>query len=808
MKKNLFLNADKYWRQHMRDKVVVEGFELKVGTRLRASVSTKGALKKFYMCVISLDPAVIAYWIEGEYAIYLEPVDFSKLFKSRDLDKRTMKSANIHPQNFRFFSAKTLNAAEVRTLLWNLPRLTQADVVPGPNALVLKSPKLIYDFAQYVTAEKEDIFTWMLTLAVEANNTYHQVKNNPILPDNDFDALKEFLLALNPKKAAVLKQVGADISDTDARGKVTLPFPMGSQEKIKPGGDLLKFIAKSKDTEYIASDKLDGISLQFGYTDGPVTFASTRGKGLIGKNILRHTKHLGIPQKLKGKYAKGKYNIRCEGILTQEDFKTLQDTIYKDPKTKEKYNDARTMVGGVLNRTVSNPIVFSKVKIISYSIMNLDTTVDKKTQLEMLADMGFDVVHYRVIPAAKVSDELMTKFVNSRKAIGGHELDGAVLEANSAKVRTKMGLETNSLNPAYSRAFKTGETETAEMEVKEVECNVSKQSILVPKILFKVPTQLGGVMVKQTAAFNYAFIRDNKIGPGTIILMTRSGDVIPHVVRVVKSTKAQMPDPSVFGSYDWDDTEVNLILSEKGVHKDARLKTIIDFFVSIGAENFKMGTADKFYNAGYDTIDKIIQMKVKEILAIDGIQTTTANKLYGNIHQALGAIELPTLAAATPFFGRGFGQTRMEKIYEVYGEKMFSWEGKSVGEVSAEIAKIPGFKDTTAKLFAKGINSFKSFLKRNKDVIAIKEKEKKKVKKGAPLSGMSFLWSKVRQPEIAKLIEENGGIVFNSYKSGLNYLVAPEGEISGKIKKAKDSGVKILTPESIVSFLKNKGITI
>jgi NAD-dependent DNA ligase len=805
IKRGIFLNADKYFRETQKDKIVVDGFELKVGCRLKAAVTNDGKNRKFYMTVISLDPAIIAYWVEGEYAVYIEPVDFNKLFKKRDINKRTTKDQALHPSNFRVFSTKALNAGAVRELLWHLPRLQPSQVTPTPNSLVLKTPQLIHDFAKYVTADKEDILTWMLNLAIKANNTYHQVKNNPILSDDAYDDLKEFLLQVAPKQAAVLKDVGAPVAGPK-REKIELTHPMGSQEKIKPGGDLLKFVAKSKDVSYVASDKLDGISLQFGYNDGQLVFAATRGKGLVGQNVLRHAKHLKIPQTLKGKYAKGKYSVRCEGILTQEDFKILQDTVYKDPTTKEKYNDGRTMVGGCLNRTVSCVPLFNKLRIISYCIMNLDQSVDKEKQLQMLKEMGFQVVHYQVIPAAKVSDKLMVDFITSRKDQGGHELDGAVLEANSAKVRTRMGLETNSLNPAYSRAFKTGDTETAEMEVKEVECNVSKQSLLIPKIIFKTPTRLGGVMVKQTAAFNYAYIRDNKIGPGAIILMTRAGDVIPYAKKIVKGTTAQFPDPKIFGNFDWDDTEVNLVLTEKGVHADARMKTIIDFFVSIGAENFKAGTAEKFYNAGYDTIDKIIEMKVKDILAIEGIQSTTANKLYGNIHSALGAITLPVLAGATPFFGRGFGETRMNKIYEKYGEEMFSrWSGMSVAEVTEEISTIPGFKDTTARLFAKGINSFKAFLKRNKDYIAFKEKEVIKLK-GSSLKGMSFLWSKCRNHSWENPIEQNGGEILQSFKKGTTYLICPPGETSGKIEKARTAGTKIFTPNQLETFLKSKGI--
>jgi hypothetical protein len=231
-KKDLFANADKYWRDNQKDKVVLDGFELKIGTRLRASVSNKGQLKKFYMVVLSLEPATIAYWIEGEYAIYLEHVDFSKLLKKRDINKRTAKDSNLHPQNFRYFSAKVLNASAVRTLLWHLPRLQQSDVISTPNSLVLKTAKLIYEFAKYVTADKEPIEEWMLSVAKQAKQYYHTGSKQSELTDAQYDDLIEFLPSIvGAKKLKTIEEPGAEVPSGIKR-KTQLDYGMGSLTKI------------------------------------------------------------------------------------------------------------------------------------------------------------------------------------------------------------------------------------------------------------------------------------------------------------------------------------------------------------------------------------------------------------------------------------------------------------------------------------------------------------------------------------------------------------------------------------------------
>ena len=71
MKRGLYVNADKYWRAHQKDRISIAGLDLQVGTRLRGTATVDGKMRKFYLMVLSLDPSVIAYWLEGEFAIYL-----------------------------------------------------------------------------------------------------------------------------------------------------------------------------------------------------------------------------------------------------------------------------------------------------------------------------------------------------------------------------------------------------------------------------------------------------------------------------------------------------------------------------------------------------------------------------------------------------------------------------------------------------------------------------------------------------------------------------------------------------------------
>jgi NAD-dependent DNA ligase len=808
MKTSLFKNADAYWKSNRKDHIQLESYDLYIGARFRCKVRTGSTLKYLYFTIISLDPAVIAYWIQDEFAIYLAPVDFEQLFIRRILNRRNLIEKMLHPQDIRIIPVKVLNSIQTRKMLWMIPRLTQKDVQSAPYSLNIISPKLIYNFSTYISAGKEDIFGWLLNLVTQANSDYHTGKKQSSLTDDQYDELKELLLSIDPKKAKILESVGAPvIEEKDVRKKVELEYKMGSLRKIKPDGSTTnKFIKDTKDDEYIVSDKLDGLSLSLTYRNSNLVKATTRGDGYIGQDVTRHILQVpSVPKKLNSKYAKENLTIRAEGILANSDFEMFNKLLVKEGNSE--FANPRNMIAGVFNRLSPNKKVLAKLNVVTYAIMSREKDLDKKQQLKQLEDMGFHVVPYKVFKAKDISEEKLTKYISDRKLMGDFDLDGAVIEVNNAKIRQSLGNETNSINPKYAKAFKTGDTEKVEAKVLEVVWAVSKHGYLKPRIRI-FPVKLGGVTVSYATAFNASFVYENKLGPGAKVLLTRSGDVIPHILKVIdKAKKPQMPDKDVVGNYEWNDTKVDLVLSEPHENDTVKIKQISGFFSRIGVDYLGRGLITRFYEHGFDSIDKVIHITVKDLLSIDGIQKKSAEKLYEGITKALQTVDLPTLASATPYFGVNFGETRLDKIYEVYKDEMFSrWKGYTVRTVAEEISKIPGFSSNTAIQFAKGIKPFNSFLKRNSDVLKInKKKEQKKLSN--VFSNVSICWTGIRQRDLEELLIANGGKVESSVKNGLTYLVAKDpNSTSAKMQKARDLKIKIISPDQAIKLFKDKGV--
>ena len=97
---------------------------------------------------------------------------------------------------------------------------------------------------------EEDVLSNMI---VCANDAYYN--KDQVIDDNTYDILKEYIERTYPDNTTI-QLVGAPID----KNKVTLPYQMWSQNKIKPDTNALRNWMKKYEGPFVISGKLDGIS--------------------------------------------------------------------------------------------------------------------------------------------------------------------------------------------------------------------------------------------------------------------------------------------------------------------------------------------------------------------------------------------------------------------------------------------------------------------------------------------------------------------------------------------------------------------
>jgi len=231
-----------------------------------------------------------------------------------------------------------------------------------------------------------------------------------------------------------------------------------------------------------------------------------------------------------------------------------------------------------------------------------------------------------------------------------------------------------------------------------------------------------------------------------------------------------------------------------------RDKTTLAFFKTINVDGLKEGNLKKIIAAGYDTIGKILEIKVDDLSEIPGFKEKMANKIYTSMKTQIGKVELPLLMDASNTFGHGMGENRFKLILKQYPDIVESNESNE--EKRGMVSDIDGFAEKTAMKFVKNINEFKKFLKKNKLEYKLKEKpKKKKVNKSHPLYDKKILMSGFRDESIVMKIRDIGGQISSSVSKHLNFLVVKDNKTAGsKLKKAKEfNNIKIITKDDFVN---------
>lgn len=591
--------------------------------------------------------------------------------------------------------------------------------------------------------------------------------DKPLLTDADYDLLVESLKIRWPK-SATLQKIGAPIKGK----KVTLPYHMGSMDKIKSDEKVLAKWINSNSGPYLISDKLDGISCLI-VIDGTSVNMYTRGNGEIGQSIDHLIEYIDFGTDVYS-FTDEYFAIRGELVMTKKTFAKYQKT----------YENSRNMIAGVVNSKPDkiNPEILADIKFVAYEMIK--PALIPNEQMNTLTEYNFNVVYHRLV--TDISIDILNHILIDRKKKSPYQIDGIICTDNKKHRRNNTG------NPTYSFAFK-GISEMADVRVIEVLWNPSKDGVIVPKIHFE-SAKLSGATLDHTAGFNAKFILDNKIGPGAIITMVRSGDTIPHVVKVVKPAKVvKLP---VQYDFVWNKTRTNIVLQNPEDNNDVIVKRLTKFAKDTGIDNISEATMEKIVSEGYDTIIDFINLTVEDLNEIKGFGATLSKKIYNNIQNAMNNINVHTLMVASNIFGHGMGERKLAKILEVYPDIVTKYQKSKYDMWYNNIINIEGFDVITTKAFVDNLPQFIEFYKKFTKYVNVNPyiSTKSRSDPNGVFAGQHVVFTGFRSDDIKNFIELSGGKISSSVSKNTTLLVYADGkEDSSSYTKALNLGIKMMS---------------
>jgi DNA ligase (NAD+) len=631
-----------------------------------------------------------------------------------------------------------------------------------------------YDYAHKISVAKlESMIRYI-------SNCYYN-SGTSLVPDSIFDILRDILKERDSHNI-FFSEIGAPIS----KDMVKLPYPMASLDKIKPTSDALRKWKKIYGGPYFVSDKLDGVSALLTYENGILKLYS-RGDGLHGQDISALISYV-LPSNFKTNKFPNKLAVRGELIIKKKTFDKVKGTL----------KNGRNAVAGLVNsKTLTKRLhIAQATDFVAYSLIY--PKFIHTEQMKILSSYKLNVVNNLV--TQDVTNNFLSKYLIKRRTDSVYDVDGIVVLDSSKKYNIE------NKNPRHGFAFKQVLTDQiAETTVLKIIWDVSMDGYLKPTLKVSA-VNIGGVTVKSVTAHNAKYVIEHVLGPGAIIKLVRSGDVIPYISKVLSPSalnKPQLPTTP----YKWNKSNVDLMVKNmKGVQYDnIIIKQMAHFFKTLGIKYISEGIITKLVESGYTKITDIIKLDIDEASQIDGIGETLLNKILTNINNALNTTTLEVFMAASHKFGRGFGKRKIKSILLEYPEIMtVNW---TKNKMKNNILDIHGFDEVTASQFTENFDTFKKFYKKINKVYNLKHIEtynKKNIKNKKLFKDLSIVLTGFRDKTLEQFIENNGGSVKSTVSSNTDLVVFVSGIIqSSKLKKAIKLKIKQISKDDFINMYIN-----
>jgi len=633
---------------------------------------------------------------------------------------------------------------------------------------------------------------------INYHNYQYYVENNPVISDYQYDMLLKELEALETQYPDLItsdsptQRVGGE----PLKGFKTVEhkIPMLSLDNAYSYDELREFDERVKknttDVEYICEPKIDGVSIALIYENGIFIRGTTRGDGIKGDDITSNLRTIrSIPLRLHGSDLQNA-EVRGEVYFPISSFKKFNKE--QEKKGEQVFANPRNAAAGSLRQLDPRIVASRPLDTYLYYISYSDT--DFKSQEKSLGTLR--TAGFRVNPliekASTIEDAISyCRILETKRETLDYEIDGVVLKVNSFTQQRELGSTTK--HPRWAIAFKFT-AKQATTRLKDIVIQVGRTGTLTPVAILE-PVQVGGVTVSRATLHNFDELKRKDIRIDDMVLVERSGDVIPQVVKsIIEKRTGEEKARVIPRKCPVCGSDVIRTLDEVAVRCPnkqcpARLKWRIEYFASRDAmdiDHLGGQTIDKLIEKGLvDTIADLYALTEKDLLSLEGFKEKSVKNLLDSIEKS------KQQGLARLIYGLGLRHVGK------YASQLLATQYHSIDELAKktaeELTQIHGLGQKTAEAIATFFATEENIelINKLKD-IGIRTKE---TKKEGRLTGKKFVFtgglSSLSRPDASDLVMKNGGIVASAIGKDIDYVVVGT-DPGSKYEKAKKLGLTII----------------
>ncbi len=378
---------------------------------------------------------------------------------------------------------------------------------------------------------------------VRHNRLYYE-KHKPEISDAEFDRRVRELEALErahpefAKADSPTQKVGG--TAPSAFAAVIHEIPMlsidnaYSEEELQAFDERVRKQLGSDAPEYVMELKVDGVSLSILYEKGVLVRAATRGDGRAGDDVTRNVKTIAsIPHKLLGAKVPERLEVRGEVFLTRKNFQRLNDE--RQRSEEELFVNPRNAAAGSLK--LLDPAITAKRKLEFFAhSVGLHDPGSFQTHEEVLRGFktrGLPVdKHHSLCRDTEEAVKVCRVWEKKRSGLD-YDIDGLVFKVNSRAQQERLGSTNKS--PRWVIAYKF-QAECAKTRLLGIQTQVGRTGVITPVANLE-PVFLAGTTVSRATLHNEDEIRRLDLRVGDKVLVEKSGEIIPQVIKVLEDER-------------------------------------------------------------------------------------------------------------------------------------------------------------------------------------------------------------------------------------------------------------------------------
>jgi DNA ligase (NAD+) len=645
----------------------------------------------------------------------------------------------------------------------------------------------------------------------------YYVQDDPEISDVKFDRMMEELKRLEAEHPELVtadsptqRVGGAPRKGFETRRHAPAMMSLDntySTEELEDFDRRVRELSGRERVDYVTEHKFDGLSISLIYEDGILVRGVTRGDGTTGEEVTANVRTIrSIPLRVDAAELKRlrmplEFEVRGEIIMPLRAFEALNEK--QAEEGGKRFSNPRSAAAGAVR--VLDPEITRSRRLDFYGYLLLaGGRVPMGFHSEALEAMH--KLHFKVSPDWRVcpSLEVVKKFIDSwegKREKLPYEIDGIVIKVNEIPLQQELGFTAKA--PRWAVAYKYPARQETTV-VKDVIFQVGRTGTLTPVAVLE-PVQVGGVIVSRSTLHNMDEIARLGLHIGDTVIVERAGEVIPHVMKVVKEGKPRreivVPErcPECHSRIHKDPEEVAYRCVNASC--PAKRKESLIHFAGRHAMNID-GLGEKIVD---QLVDKglvqdfadLYELKVDDVAELDRM----AEKSAQNLLDEIAASKNNSLARLIYALGMRFVGERTGQLLAEHFVSLPKLAEAGVAELE-EVPEVgPKVAQSIADFFSEPAN--RKLIQRLRDE-GLKMTEKRAAPEDTRFAGQTFVFTgalaRRSRDEGGAEVVRHGGKVSGSVSKLTDYIVVGA-DPGSKYDKARALGVTILNEDEFEDLL-------